>query len=145
MFTRRRGQKLNAAQRLYMRRFLPAMLVYSIVVMVTGSAIGHHRVSGGLLIALSVAPALPLLFAIATVGLYLAEEKDEYIRMRAVIGSLGGTGLVLASGTIWGFLEQGGVVPHIPAWFVFPLWAIGLGLSQGVCNLRDYWSGRDAA
>ncbi|GAA0666573.1 hypothetical protein FHT00_000016 [Sphingomonas insulae] len=141
MFVATGRSKLNAAQRRYLRRFLPAMLVYSVVIMVSGNAIGHHRVSGGLLIALSIAPALPLLCAIAAVGLYLHEETDEYIRMRAVIGSLGGTGLVLATGTIWGFLEQGGVLPHLPAWFVFPLWAVGLGLSQWVCNLRDRWSG----
>ena len=144
MFHASGRSKLNPAQRRYLWRFLPAMFVYSIVIMVSGNAIGHHRVSGGLLLALSIAPSLPLLCAITAVGLYLYEEKDEYIRMRAVIGSLGGTGLVLATGTIWGFLEQGGVAPHLPAWFVFPLWAVGLGLSQGLCNLRDHWRGGQA-
>lgn len=137
MFATKRGERMNSAQRRYLWRFLPAMLVYSLVVPVSSSLIDGHRITGATLVALSIAPALPLLVAIAAVGLYLIEETDEYIRMRAIIGALGGTGLVLATGTVWGFLEQGGVVPHIPAWFVFPLWAIGLGLSQGLCGLVD--------
>ncbi|MBB4154945.1 hypothetical protein GGQ80_002861 [Sphingomonas jinjuensis] len=142
MFTSKRGEKMNGAQRRYMWRFLPAMVVYSLVIPVSSSLIDGHRVDGVTLIALSIAPALPLLVAIAAVGLYLIEETDEYVRMRAIIGALGGTGLVLAFGTVWGFLEQGGVVAHIPAWFVFPLWAIGLGLSQGLCGLINRWGSR---
>ncbi len=144
MFSWRSEQRLNPAQRRYLRRFLPAMTVYSVVVIAAGNAIGRHQVQGLALVALSILPALPLLVAIAAVGLYLTEETDEYIRTRAMIGSLGGTGLVLAVGTVWGFLEQGRVVPHVAAWFVFPLWAIGLGITQGVLALRDRLAGEAA-
>ena len=39
-------------------------------------------------------------------------------------------GLVLALGIFWGFLEMFELVPHVWAWWVLPVWAIGLGLAQ---------------
>ena len=39
-------------------------------------------------------------------------------------------GVVLAIGIFYGFLETFELVPHIWAWWVLPVWAIGLGLAQ---------------
>jgi hypothetical protein len=134
-------QTRNPAQRRYLWRFLPAMAAYMVVLIAAERVIDSARPTGVALALLSVAPALPLVAAIAAIGLYLHEERDEWVRARAAAASLGATGLLLALATVWGFLEQGGVVAHVPAWAAFPLWAIGLGLSQGVLALADRRAG----
>jgi hypothetical protein len=78
----------------------------------------------------AILPALPLLGSIWTIGRYLAEEEDEYVRMLAVRSSLFATGATLALATIWGFLEQVGLAPHFPVSFIFAIWCAGLGLGQ---------------
>ncbi|WP_157084774.1 hypothetical protein [Sphingomonas pituitosa] len=128
---------MNAAQRRYMWRFLPAMGVYSVVIVGSGLASRWWHPEGFGLFALALAPALPLLAAIAAIGLYLVEEKDEYLRSRNAIAAIGGLGILLAFTTVWGFLEEGGVVGRFPLWGAFPLWAAGLGVCQGLVHLRD--------
>lgn len=88
-------------------------------------------------------PVLPILGMIWVMGRYLAEERDEYLRYKAMLGSLGGLGLVLAAGSFWGFLETFGLVPHVPGWWVVPIWAIGLGLTQAWLSVRDRAGGEE--
>ena len=131
------ANRMNPAQRRYTWRFLSAMTVYVFALLFTNLALAHWHPAGVTLVAVSVLPALPLLAAITALGLYIVEEADEYLRQRNMTAMLGATGFLLAIATIWGFMEQGGVVQHVPAWAAFPLWAIGLGLSQGVLAARD--------
>lgn len=135
---------MNAAQRRYMWRFLPAMGVYSVAIIGSNLAAQAWQPQGALLFLVALAPALPLLAAIAAIGLYLAEETDEFIRSRNATAAIGALGLLLAIATVWGFLEEGGVVPHLPLWAAFPFWAFGLGVMQGVLALRDRLSGDGA-
>jgi hypothetical protein len=88
-------------------------------------------------------PVAPILGMIWVMGRYLTEERDEYLRYKAMLGSLGGLGLVLAAGSFWGFLETFGLVPHVPGWWVVPVWAIGLGLTQAWLAVRDRAGGEE--
>jgi hypothetical protein len=125
----------------YMRRFLLATLAY---VVGLGIATWLHKqgmagqgISGRSAAALlALLPAVPTLAMIWTMARYLAEEKDEFLRHRAVEAALAGLGLVLALGSFWGFLETFGVVPHVWAWWVVPVWATGMGLWQAVAAMR---------
>ena len=82
--------------------------------------------------AISLLPAIPTFAMIGVMGRYLAAEEDEYLRYRSVMASLWGLGLVLALGTFWGFMEMFQLVPHIWSWWVMPVWAIGMGIGQGI-------------
>lgn len=84
---------------------------------------------------LPTAPALAMVFVMMR---YLIEETDEYLRHRASLAALIGLGIVLCLGTIWGFLETFGLVPNIFAWWVVPVWAIGLGIGQATLARRDH-------
>lgn len=77
--------------------------------------------------AVAILPAYVMLWAMAR---YLSRETDEYLRTRAVRSALFGLFLVLAVGTEWGVLEMFGLVPGISSLWVFPVWAIGLGLGH---------------
>ncbi len=61
---------------------------------------------------------------------YLAEETDEYLRGRAIFAALFGLFAVLAFGSLWGFLELFGLAQGLWTGWVFPAWAIGLGLGN---------------
>ena len=126
----------NPAQRRYAWRFLSAMLTYAAILLLAQHAIRQWHPIGVAMVALAAAPALPLVVAVAVMGLYLAEERDEFIRASAVTAMLIATGLLLATASMWGFLEAEGMVPHVVAWAAFPIWATFLGVGQGVVALR---------
>jgi len=132
----------NPAQRRYIARFMPAMFGYVAVLFATTWAIRQYAPQGLALWLLSVAPALPLVAVIAIMGMYLAEERDEYIRTRLSNAMIGGIGVTLVVTTVWGFLENGGAAPHFPTYLTFPLWCGSFGLVQCVHSLRDRAAGQ---
>ena len=114
----------------YNRRMLAASMGY---VLGLGIAIGlwnNYELSGPTVFAIALLPTLPTFAMIWAMGRYLIEEKDEYLRYRTVRAALISLGMVLAIGIFWGFLEMFDLVPHIWAWWVLPVWSIGLGLAQ---------------
>ena len=138
---------LSPAIARYTRRFMIASFGYMLGL---GLAVTiHERVAlstgGSALIALL--PILPIVGMVWTMARYLFEETDEYLRHRAMMASLFGLGFVLTGGTFWGFLETFEVAPHVDAWWVFPVWAIGLGAAQcamAQCDRRGSGIGGNA-
>lgn len=132
------------AGRRYLKRFVPTMTAYVLALFASNRIAEAVQPEGLPLVALSFLPALPIIGVIFVIGLYLAEEKDEYLRQRIVLSMLVGLGLMLSVTTAWGFLEESGVVPHVPAYFAFILWCAGWGAAQCVIALRERMQG-DAA
>jgi len=132
---RRRDELRGATSRAltrYNRRMLAAAGVYTLNMLLAGNL--HDRIAAGsaamwLLALVPIAPVLAMLWAMWR---YLAEENDEYLRHRAIMAALFGLGVVLTLGTVWGFLEMFGLVPHVWNWWVFPAWAFGLALARCV-------------
>ncbi|MEH3159874.1 MAG: hypothetical protein PGN08_13655 [Sphingomonas taxi] len=144
MFSITRREKLNPAQRRYLRRFFPAMGAYVVTLFGCTWLIRDMHPQDALLALLSLLPALPIVAAIIVMGAYLVEERDEFIRSRLVTAMVGGLGVMLAITTVWGFLENGGAVAHFPTYLTFPVWCGCFGLWQCVAGLRDRLTG-DAA
>jgi hypothetical protein len=134
---RRKGvvSAMRAPVRRYLWRFMPAMGLYVVVLFVSLKLHRTYDIAEPLLWLVAVAPALPLIAAIGAIGLYLREEDDEFQRALAVGSYVLATGLMLATATVWGFLEQFGLAPHVPAWSAFPLLALCLVPSQIIV----YW------
>ena len=128
---------INRAALDYMRRFGLASFGYMLGLGIAIALWNRFALNDPLIFAISLLPALPTFGMIYAMGKYLAEEQDEYLRYRAVSASLWGLGLVLALGTFWGFMEMFELVPHIWSWWVMPVWALGLGVGQGVMGWRD--------
>lgn len=126
----------NAAR----RRLTGAVLVLmtSYVLILTTVAIffrrGDH--AGPLAYAVAVLPALPIIGMILVFSRYLAEESDEYLRMKFNRQVLIATGLMLTVATIWGFLERFGLAPHIDAYWAGFLWVLGFGVGRVVNRLK---------
>ena len=130
----------TVAARNYVRRLVPTMLVYILILLAARWASDRLDPQGGLQVLLAVVPALPIVGVVAIMGLYLAEEKDEYLKQRVALAMLIGTGFLISVATIWGFLEDDGIVPHLPAYWAFMLWCLGMGVAQCVIALRDRWA-----
>jgi hypothetical protein len=126
----------SPAARRYLVRFFPAMIAYVAVLFASLHVIERYDPKGPLLWALGVAPALPVIAVIAVMGLYLMEETDEFLRAVLVQSMLWGMGLVLSFCTAWGFLENVGVVPHLPLYLVFPFFCGAFGLVQPLIGRR---------
>lgn len=136
----------TAAGRRYLRRFMPTMFAYVVVLFACVWAIREWKPHGAGLVVLSLLPALPIIGAIAVMGLYLVEENDEFLRQRIASCMLFGTGVLLAVATVYGFLVNGGAVAADPDLFlwVFPLWCFSWGVAQCVAGLRDHLATGDA-
>ncbi len=124
------SRPMSPAARRYMKRFIPSMLLYVVVLTASLVAIGQFRPQGPLLWALAVAPALPILAVIVVMGLFLVEETDELPRLVMAQSMLWGIGITLAVATVWGFLENADLVPHLSSFLMFPLFCGAMGLAQ---------------
>jgi hypothetical protein len=129
----------TAAGRRYLRRFMPAMVAYVVVLFACVWAIHNWKPHGAQLVVLSVLPALPIIGAILVMALYLVEETDEFLRQRIASCMLFGTGVLLSVATVYGFLVNGGAIEanSDPILMAFPLWCASWGLAQCGIGLRD--------
>lgn len=126
----------SAAQRRYTRRVMLLTIAYVALLVPAALLLKLQMISGPLAFLVAILPAIPVCGLFLMMGRYLVEETDEYLRMVQVRLLLGGTGFLLCLMTIWGFLENFGLVRHIPAnWW--PLaWVLGCALASGAQYLR---------
>jgi hypothetical protein len=119
-------KQMRPAARRYMARFVPAMLLYLVLFEAATWYWLRMYPTGFKAVLAALVPSLPVLFAIRAMLLLLREETDEYLRARGMEEWALATVLTLGACTVWGFLDQFEVVPHLPLWAVFPLWAVCL-------------------
>lgn len=127
----------HAAKR-YVRSTALAMTGYVLILLGVTTYFRNSHPSGLLAYAAAVLPAFPIVAVFALVGRYMMEERDEYLRMLLVRQSLIATAFAMTIATIWGFLENFKLVPHVESYFAAILWFAGLGL--GSC-LNKFWVG----
>jgi hypothetical protein len=76
----------------------------------------HHLEPNGVLAYLcAVLQSLPFVGFIVVLGIYLAEEKDEFQKSVLVQSLLWGIGATLAVTTFWGSMEKFSQAPHLDA------------------------------
>jgi hypothetical protein len=114
----------------YNRRLLAASMGYVLGLGISIALWNAHELSGPVVFAVALLPTVPTFAMIWAMGRYLVEEQDEYLRYRTVRAAIISLGMVLAIGIFWGFLEMFELVPHIWAWWVLPVWSVGLGVAQ---------------
>jgi hypothetical protein len=107
-----------------------ATLAYLITLSLAIELVGGGAVSGLPAYLLALLPGLSVAGIFWAMGRLLIEERDEYQRMLLVRQSLVATGLTLSAVTIWGFLENFDLVPHIDGFYVAVLWFGGLAVGS---------------
>jgi hypothetical protein len=126
----------NPATRRYLYRFVPTMTAYVVFLLFAEWAIHRFHPTGSLLYALAVLPAIPIVGIIVVVGLYLAEEKDEFQRNLLIQSMLWGLGAIMALTTVWGFLQIFTPIPRFQPYMTFPLFWCFQGIATGVLQKR---------
>ncbi|NQE62891.1 hypothetical protein [Caulobacter sp. RHG1] len=129
-------QPMGKASIRYRRRLAMAMLTYFVVLMGSIGLLNAGDLTGPLLWVVAAAPAAPILWVLAIMGLYLKEEGDELERAIHVEAMLWGLASVLGVSTVWGFLSNAEVVPAPPLFMTFPLFCAAWGMSQGFIRRR---------
>ena len=120
----------SSAMARYNRRVLISTFGYVLGLGIAVTLWNKYELSRPVVFAISLLPTLPTFGIIWAMARYLSDEQDEYLRHRTIMGALVALGFVLAIGIFYGFLEMFELVPHIWAWWVLPVWAIALGLTQ---------------
>lgn len=131
------GFKLtNPAQKRYRARFGVAMAAYVVTIVAVSLAFKHLNPTGALAYVLAVLPSLPIIGVIAAIGLYIAEEKDEFVRNTLVESMLWGIGVTCAVTSIWGLLEIYLKVPHLWVFLVGPIFCFTYGMANVLIRMR---------
>lgn len=120
----------------YIYRLAPTMAVYLVFLFFSQWMFHHRHPNGFMVYLLAVLPALPLIGSLVVVGLYIAEESDEFERSIVVQSALWGFAGALAVSTIWGFLEDFAGAPHISTFYVYVFFWIFMGISQPFIRMR---------
>ena len=122
----------NPAVKRYMARFVVAMLAYALFLVLSVLVFVHYRPTGVIAWTLAVLPAVGIIWQMVIFGLYLGEEKDEFMRNLQIQAMLWGIGSTLTVTTVWGFLEGFVHIHHMDPILVYPIFCILSGLSAGL-------------
>lgn len=125
------------ALRAYNRRMLIWAFAYIALLGLALTARNTWQPQGAVLWLLALLPSMTIAYLVWALGRYLAEEGDEYQRMRQVHSALIATGLLLVVASAWGFLEIFGLVPHAEGFWAVGVWALGLALGNAVQAQRE--------
>jgi hypothetical protein len=112
----------------YNWRMIWLWLLYAALLLIAVYTFKHRLLGGPAAYLVAILPAIPIIGVFATVGRYLVEEQDEYLRMLMVRQTLWASGFALSIATIWGFLESFGLAGHIDAYYIAVVWFFGLGI-----------------
>ena len=127
---------LTKAGRRYIYRLAITMAFYILFTFIAQWSFHHLRPTGLVVYFLAILPALPLVGSLAIVGLYIAEESDEFERSILVQSMLWGFGVALAIGSVWGCLEDFANAPHRSAFYAYLFFWIVNGISQPLIRMR---------
>ena len=95
--------------------------------------IDQGLVDGPVVWAVALPPGLAMLGIFYAYGMLIIEQKDEFIRMLVLRQLIIATGIALSFATVWGFLEEFGLVEHIYAYYFAIAWIVGFAFG-GLVN-----------
>ena len=123
------------AHRRYVKRVLIAMVLYVATLFLAEYLIDDGGLTGPLAWLVALLPGLCVASVFWAIGRLLFEETDEYLRSLLVRQMLVATGLTMVVATIYGFLENYGLVGHVDAFYLTVLFFAGLGVGSLVNRL----------
>ncbi len=128
-------RRMNPPQKRYVFRVFVSMAFYMLFLSLALHFVGRGLVTGPLAYLLGALPGFAVIGVFWAIGRLLVEETDEYQRMLLVRQSLVASAFALSIATVWGFLENVGLVPHVDAFYIAILWFAGLGVGSLVNRL----------
>jgi hypothetical protein len=128
-------KSMSPAVRAYTWRVAFAMAAYVLSLLLAVRVLGHdngtrHDITAWVL---ALIPGLSVAVVFVAFGRLLIEERDEFVRLLLTRQSLIATGITMTVTTVYGFLENFGLLGHVDAFYVAMLWFVGLGVG-GLVN-----------
>ena len=121
---------LSPAMKRYNFRVIWLSLLYAAFLLPAVYGFKHHLIPHMIAYLVAILPALPIIGIFAAMGRYLVEENDEYVRMLLVRQTLWAMGFTLSCATIWGFLDNFGLVGHVDGYWIVAVWFVGQGIGN---------------
>lgn len=100
--------------------------VYLVGLVLAQHVIVGQGLGGPLAYAVALIPGLATVGMFWSTGKMIVETDDEFMRMLAVRQQLIAVGFAMSVACVWGTLEVFKLVPHVPAFYIMVLWAIGV-------------------
>src|SRR3954465_12701105 len=125
----------TSAWKRYNWRLVWLSLLYSAFLIGAVYGFKHKLVAGPIAYVVAILPALPIVGIFFAIGRYLVEEQDEYVRMLMVRQILWASGFALSCATVWGFLDNFGLVGRADGYYMVIAWFFGLGVGGMVNKL----------
>jgi hypothetical protein len=117
---------MKPAAKRNLQRTAVVMAVYAIGLFAASYLIRRQGVSGPLAYGVALIPGLATVGLFWSTGKMIVETEDEFMRMLAVRQQLIAVGFAMSIACVWGFLEMFDLVPHVEAFYVMILWAVGV-------------------
>jgi hypothetical protein len=118
----------SSPRRRYRRRIGNSTAIYVASLLAAKYLISRDLVEGPVVWILGLIPGLAVVGIFYAIAMLIIEQKDEFIRMLIVRQTLIGTAVALSISTVWGFLENFGLVAHVDSYWVAIIWFFGFGL-----------------
>ena len=125
------------ASKRYQQRVMVTMSLYLAVMLGAVTIVKHAHPHGWALYAIALAPALPMLAMMGALGVYLQEEKDEYIRLITMRSLLAGTAALLALLVVNDVLRSISGSAALPAFTSWVLFFVVFGAAQAVQTMGN--------
>ena len=117
------------------------MAIYLVTLFAGKYLVKNELTDGPVIWMLGLLPGLAVIGVFYAIGMLIVETKDEFVRMLIVRQVLYGTGIALSLATMWGFLENFGLVEHIEAFWIAVLWFFGFGIGALINRIKYGTSG----
>jgi hypothetical protein len=127
----------SVAFKRYQRRVMVVMAAYVVLLFAASWMVKHSHPVGWQLYFWSALPAIPVILVIVSMGRYIAEEKDEYLRLRTMLALLVATGALVGTLVVSDFLQAFAGAPAFPPFTSFIIFALAFGATQAVLKLRN--------
>lgn len=129
----------SSAWKRYNWRIIWLTLLYGAFLLPAVYGFKHHLINGVVAWIVAVLPAIPIIGIFGAMGRYLVEEQDEYVRMLMVRQMLWAMGFTLSVATVWGFLDNFGMVGHVDGYWIVIVWYFGqsIGAIANKLSLGD--------
>jgi hypothetical protein len=123
----------SSPRRRYRERLGSSMAIYVASLFAAKYLISRNLVEGPVVWILGLMPGLAVVGVFYAIAMLIIEQKDEFIRMLIVRQTLIGTAVALSISTVWGFLENFGLVAHVDSYWIAIIWFFGFGFG-GLIN-----------
>ena len=120
----------NPAHRRYVQRVGISMLCYMATLTAAIHFVREGHMTGPMAWVLAALPGFAVVGVFWAAARLIIEETDEYRRMLLIRQILVGAGFAMSVATVWGFLENAGLVHHVDGFYVAILFFIGMGLGS---------------